>query len=152
MAVESSVLFRKVHVEGRRSEVYRLVGTTRPRRFEGVVQHGAKLGRTIGFPTANVAISGARPRIGIHAARAELEDGRVYPGVAYYGSRPTVDGKGELLEVFLFGFDEEIYGMHMSVDLIGFIRSELKFSSVDEMKRQIERDCVQALARLEVAG
>ena len=113
--------------------------------FEGIVLHGEKIGRTIGFPTANIALQGARPDTGVYAAHVELEDGRAYFAIAYYGRRPTVDGRGELLEVFLFDFGEEIYGARLRVELVRLIRGCRKFGSLDEMKIQIGRDCERAL-------
>ncbi len=127
----------------------------RPRRldpplaFDGVVLHGAKLGRTIGFPTANIAVQGPRPPVGIYAARARLEDGRERPGVAYFGSRPTVDGEGELLEMFLFDFAEEIYGQRIWVELVGFIRPDAWFASLEAMTLQMDRDRTDAAHILE---
>lgn len=123
-----------------------------PMAFEGVVLHGAKLGRTIGFPTVNIALDGARPQVGIYAARTRLEDGRTRPGVAYFGSRPTVDGKAELLEVFLFDFDEEIYGSRVQVELVAFIRGDVKFPSLEAMTAQMEVDQAMAIEILNAGG
>ena len=117
--------------------------------YVGEVLHGSKLGRTIGFPTANISLSGARPIPGIYAACVRLEDGRARPGVAYFGSRPTVDGQGELLEVFLFDFDEEIYGTLLRVQLLGFIRGDVKFASLDLMVAQMNKDRAEAIRILE---
>ncbi|QUD90271.1 riboflavin kinase [Phenylobacterium montanum] len=113
--------------------------------FEGVVIHGEKIGRTIGFPTANIALQGACPAQGIYAARVELQDGRTYLSVAYYGNRPTLDGRGKFLEVFLFNFCEDIYGDRLRVELVRHIRGDKKFNSIDEMAIQIESDCDRAL-------
>ncbi len=112
--------------------------------YSGVVQHGAQLGRTIGFPTANIELKGRRPAVGIYAARIKLQDGRRFIGVAYYGERPTVDGVGELLEVHLFDFSEDLYGMNLAVELVSFIRPDVNFASVDDMTRQIALDCKSA--------
>ena len=120
-----------------------------PLAFDGLVLHGAKIGRTIGFPTANIALQGLRPPLGIYAARGRLEDGRERPGVAYFGSRPTVDGEGELLEVFLFDFAGDIYGQRLWVELIAFIRPDQRFASLDLMMGQMEHDRADALRFLE---
>jgi riboflavin kinase/FMN adenylyltransferase len=121
----------------------------RPLHFEGVVLHGAKLGRTIGFPTANIRIEGLRPAIGIHAALVHLQDGRERGAVAYFGSRPTVGGTGELLEVFIFDFLDDIYGDHLSVDLVAFIRPDAVFDTMEEMASQIAIDRAAAARFLE---
>ncbi len=118
------------------------------RRFSDEVLHGRKLGRTLGFPTANIALNGERPTIGIYAAQARLQDGRRRRAVAYYGDRPTVEGLGELLEVFLFGFGEDIYGQTLQVELVAFIRGDVTFASLETMTRQIAADCAKAAAIL----
>lgn len=115
-----------------------------PLQFHGVVMHGAKLGRSIGFPTANIALQGVRPELGIYAARVRLQDGRTRPGAAYFGSRPTVGGDGELLEVFIFDFSDDIYGAQLWVELIAFIRPDMTFPDLEAMKHQIARDCATA--------
>ena len=113
--------------------------------LEGIVVHGDHLGRTIGFPTANVALEEyARPAEGIYASRSRLQDGREIPGVAYVGRRPTVNGVDERLEVHLFDFDEEIYGERLETDLVAFIRGDQKFDGLDALKAQIARDCAAA--------
>lgn len=117
--------------------------------YEGIVLHGAKLGRTIGFPTANIAIADEQPAPGIYAVHVRLEDGRGRPGVAYFGSRPTVDGRGELLEVHLFHFSDDIYGSRLSVRLIAHIRGDVKFPSLELMTAQMERDRAAAIKILE---
>jgi riboflavin kinase / FMN adenylyltransferase len=113
-------------------------------RYEGVALHGAKLGRTLGFPTANIALRGAHPDIGIYAARVRLADGEVRAGVAYFGSRPSVDGQGELLEVFIFDFTDDLYGRHLSVELVAFIRPDVQFSGLEAVRLQTVQDCVTA--------
>lgn len=119
--------------------------------YEGIVLHGAKLGRTIGFPTANIALTGGQPAPGIYAAHVRLEDGRGRPGVAYFGSRPTVDGSGELLEVHLFNFSEDIYGSRLWVRLVAHIRGDVKFPSLELMIAQMEYDRAAAVHILKSA-
>jgi riboflavin kinase/FMN adenylyltransferase len=115
-----------------------------------VVVHGDQLGRTIGFPTANIAMEDyVRPAYGIYAARTRLADGREAPGVAYLGKRPTIiDGIDERLEVNLFDFDEDLYGQTLEVELVRFIRGDCKFDSLDAMIVQMDRDAAEARALL----
>jgi riboflavin kinase/FMN adenylyltransferase len=122
---------------------------TRPYRIEGMVQHGDKLGRTIGFPTANIAMGNyLRPRYGIYAVRARLSDGRVVDGAANLGIRPTFDPPKELLETYLFDFSESLYDQCVEVELISFVRPEAKFDSLDALVAQMDADCVEAKRRL----
>jgi riboflavin kinase / FMN adenylyltransferase len=118
---------------------------TRPFAIRGLVQHGDKLGRTIGFPTANVALGPyLRPRYGIYAARARLADGRVVDGAANIGIRPTFNPPKELLEIFLFDFADDLYGQTIEVMLQAFIRPEAKFDSLEALTAQMDRDCAEA--------
>jgi riboflavin kinase / FMN adenylyltransferase len=122
---------------------------TRPFAIEGVVQHGDKLGRTIGYPTANIALADyLRPRYGIYAARARLADGRVVDGAANIGIRPSFDPPKELLEVFLFDFNESLYDQRIEVELHAFLRPEAKFDSLEELTAQMDKDCAAARAIL----
>ncbi|NQW01700.1 MAG: bifunctional riboflavin kinase/FAD synthetase [Rhodospirillales bacterium] len=125
----------------------------RPYVIEGRVAHGEKRGRTIGFPTANIHLGTLlRPRRGIYAVRARIEGdtpGQWVKGVANIGTRPTVNGVGDLLEVYLFDFDAEIYRSRLSVELIAFIRDEVKFESVEAMRREIVNDVTKAKAILQ---
>lgn len=143
----SSTAIRSAIHEGRPEEAARLLG--RPFTIEGVVVHGDKIGRTLGFPTANVLLGDyIRPAEGIYAAKARLPDGRAIPAVAYIGRRPTVEGIDERLEVNLFDFDEDLYGQNMGTELIAFLRGDQKFDSLDDMKSQIALDCARARAML----
>lgn len=118
---------------------------TRPFTIEGVVQHGDKLGRTIGFPTANVDMgSYLRPAYGIYAVRGILPDGRVLDGAANLGIRPTFDPPKELLEPHFFDFAESLYDQCIAVQLIAFLRAEAKYDGLDALIAQIARDCTQA--------
>jgi riboflavin kinase/FMN adenylyltransferase len=113
----------------------------RPFAIKGAVQHGAKLGRTIGFPTANIALADyIRPTAGIYASVSVLEDGRRLPSLSYIGRRPTVDDGEERLEVFLFDFDEDIYGQQLETLLIEFLRPDKRFPSFEAMQQQMEAD------------
>lgn len=118
---------------------------TRPFAIEGVVIDGDKLGRTIGYPTANIALGPyLRPRYGIYAVRGRLPDGRVLDGVANLGIRPTFDPPKELLEPYFFDFNESLYGQMIEVELIHFMRDEMKFDGLEPLIEQIERDCEAA--------
>lgn len=122
---------------------------TRPFAIEGVVQHGDKLGRTIGYPTANVALGNyLRPAYGIYAVRARLDDGRVVDGAANLGIRPSFDPPKELLEAYLFDFAEDLYGRTIEIALIDYLRAEAKFDSLDALTAQMDADCAAARAVL----
>jgi riboflavin kinase/FMN adenylyltransferase len=114
-----------------------------------VVGGGQKLGRTLGFPTANlVADPSCRLRHGIYAVRATV-DGTTYAGVASWGRRPTVEVDGlPLLEVFLFDFSGDLYGRTMQVDFVAFLRGEAKFDSLEAMIAQMHADVDDAKAAL----
>lgn len=121
----------------------------RPFAIEGAVQTGDRRGRTIGFPTANIALDAyVRPAFGVYATRSRLEDGAVVAGVANLGRRPTVDGQEARLEVHLFDFSGDIYGRTLETELIDFIRPEQKFDGLDALKAQIFADCATARRRL----
>lgn len=117
----------------------------RPFAIEGVVQEGRKLGRTLGFPTANVALGEyVRPRLGIYATRTRLPDGRRLDGVSSIGANPTIGEVDPRLEVFLFDFDADIYGQTIETELIAYLRPERKFATVELMVEQIRDDAEQA--------
>ncbi len=122
---------------------------TRPFAIEGVVEHGAKQGRELGYPTANIRLGDyLRPRYGIYAVRGHLPDGRSVDGAANLGIRPSFDPPIELLEPYFFDFDGDLYGQTIAVELVSFIREEAKFDDLDALKAQMERDCDEARARL----
>lgn len=122
---------------------------TRPFAIEGLVEHGAKLGRTIGYPTANVALGGyLRPRYGIYAARGRLADGRVLNGAANIGIRPTFDPPIELLEAFFFDFAGDLYGQAVVVEFVAYLRPEARFDGLDALVAQMDKDCAAARAIL----
>ena len=124
----------------------------RPFAIEGTVVTGRKLGRTLGFPTANVALNDyVRPRLGIYATRTRLPDGRLLPGVASVGCNPTVGEVEPRLEVFLFDFDEDIYGQTIETELIDFLRPELKFDSIEALVTQMNADADAARGLLLLA-
>ncbi len=122
---------------------------TRPFAIEGVVQHGDKLGREIGYPTANLDMgSYLRPRYGIYAVRGRLPDGRTVDGAANLGVRPTFDPPKELLEPYFFEFSGDLYGQTIEVELHAHLRDEGKFDNLDALKAQMAKDCDDARAAL----
>jgi riboflavin kinase / FMN adenylyltransferase len=118
----------------------------RPWTIRGIVSHGDKRGRTIGFPTANVPLGRhLEPARGVYAVTARLADGELFKGVANIGRRPTVNaGTESRLEVNLFDFGGDIYGREITVALHTYIRAEVKFSGLDALKSQIASDAAEA--------
>jgi riboflavin kinase/FMN adenylyltransferase len=122
---------------------------TRPFAIQGIVEHGDKRGRELGYPTANLSLGNyLRPRFGIYAVRGRLEDGRVLKGAANLGVRPTFDPPKELLEPYFLDFDGDLYGQKVEVELISFIRPEQRFESMEALAAQMEADCIEARVRL----
>jgi riboflavin kinase/FMN adenylyltransferase len=122
---------------------------TRPFAIEGVVEHGDKRGRAIGYPTANLNIGNyLRPRYGIYAVRGRLADGRTLDGAANIGVRPSFTPPKELLEPYFFNFSEDLYGQTIEVELISFIRPEARFEIIDELIARMKQDCAEAKRRL----
>lgn len=143
----SSTRIRQYLAAGEPREAARLL--TRPFAIEGVVQHGDKLGRTIGYPTANLDMGEyLRPAYGIYAVRGTLEDGRVLDGAANLGIRPQFDPPKELLEPYFFDFAGDLYGQRLSVELIEYLRPEAKFETLDALVAQMDADCARARAIL----
>jgi riboflavin kinase/FMN adenylyltransferase len=118
----------------------------RPWAIRGEVAHGDKRGRTIGFPTANVALGRhLEPARGVYAVTIRLANGAIYDGVANIGRRPTVNaGPESRLEVNLFDFSGDIYGTEITVALIAYIRPEIRFSGLDALTAQIAADAAEA--------
>ena len=118
----------------------------RPWSVKGVVSEGQKLGRTLGFPTANLTLGDLiEPRKGVYAVTVAVDDDpKIYGGVANFGRRPTVGETAPLLEVHLFGFSGDLYGRAIEASFVGFIRDEKKFDGLDALKSQIGADCETA--------
>ena len=136
--IYSSTRIREALRAGMVREAAELLG--HPWEIEGVVEQGDQRGRTIGFPTANVALGEhLRPRFGVYAVRALL-DGKWMNAVANLGKRPTVGKLQENFEVHLFDFAGDLYGRTLRVQLLDFIRSEMKFAGLDQLKAQIAAD------------
>ncbi len=118
---------------------------TRPFAIQGVVQHGDKVGRTIGYPTANVDMGNyLRPAYGIYAVTGRLDDGTLLMGAANLGIRPSFDPPKELLEPHFFDFSGDLYGREIEVALIEYLRPEAKFDSLDALIVQMDADCARA--------
>jgi riboflavin kinase/FMN adenylyltransferase len=115
----------------------------RPYRLSGTVVVGKRLGHTIGFPTANVQVEQYKflPKGGVYVASARLSDGRIYRSVVNIGTQPTTPGTHNLaVEAYLLDFNEGIYGQHLILDLLAFLRPEKKFASIEDLVRQIGMD------------
>ena len=121
----------------------RLLG--RPYRMTGRVAHGTELGRTLGFPTANLRLMRRRsPTWGVSAVRVYGIEAGARQGVASLGTRPTVNGNEPLLEVHIFDFSGDLYGRLIEVEFVAKLREELKFESLDAMMVQMKVDAAQA--------
>jgi riboflavin kinase/FMN adenylyltransferase len=146
----SSSAIRGALTDGRPDEAARILGHWH--RIEGPVLHGEKRGREFGFPTANLALDGLHlPRFGVYAVLADVLTGPHrgrYRGVASIGVRPTFGESRPNLEVYLFDFDGDLYGAELSVALVAFQRSELRFDDIGALVVQMEADAEEARARL----
>jgi riboflavin kinase/FMN adenylyltransferase len=139
----SSSLVREALNRGDLARATRLLG--RPYRMAGRVRLGRKLGRQLGFPTANLALQRkVVPLWGIFAVRASGAGLVDHPAVASLGTRPTVNGTDPLLEVHLFDWDGSLYGRYLDVDFVERLRDEQKFESLDALVAQMHRDAVAA--------
>jgi riboflavin kinase/FMN adenylyltransferase len=139
----SSTRIRYALNRGDLAEAERLLG--RRYRMSGRVAHGEKLGRQLGYPTANIDVHRrVTPLQGIFVVEVFGIEGEPLPGVASLGTRPTIDGNNILLEVYLFDFDRDIYGKHLQVSFLHKLRDEVKFSTLDALKVQIAQDVENA--------
>lgn len=139
----SSTRIRQAIRDGNLEAARRMLG----RRYSvsGTVVEGKRLGRTIGFPTANISTGDAQlPPDGVWVVRAILADGRKVCGVANLGVRPTVQGESRSLEVHLFDFSSDLYGQQCEVEFEKMLRPEMKFPSLDALRIQIHEDTVAA--------
>lgn len=119
-----------------------------PYFITGTVTQGKQLGRTIGFPTANISPAEDYkliPAKGVYTASAEIDGQTVY-GMLNIGVRPTVDGTHQTIEVHFFDFDKDIYNSELKLQLHNHLRSEQKFASIEELKTQLEQDRIKARA------
>ena len=144
----SSSVVRSTISDGNVAKAAKLLG--REYTLAGNVVEGFHLGRTIGFPTANIAYDDCRilPKDGVYAVRVTV-DSRTYPAMLYIGSRPTVNTGKISIEAYLFDFSGDIYGKNVNVSFVDRIRESIKFDSVEELKKQLEKDAVKAKTQLQ---
>ena len=143
-----STSIRKAIVNGSVGDAAKKLG--RNFSISGTVVTGEKLGRTLGFPTANIEVgpSMAIPGNGIYATIAVV-DGERHMAATSIGTRPTFDGKGRTIEAFLLGFDKNLYNKQLRLEFVQRLRDELKFDSVDALLRQMELDVEQTRTLLQ---
>lgn len=136
----SSSCIRSALRDGNVKEASRLLGY---RWFvSGEVQHGEKRGRELGFPTANICLSSdCELRFGIYAVTLTMLNGSMHNGVASYGRRPTFDNGAPLLEIFVFDFDQDLYGQNVHITFHDWIRGEVKFDNTAALVAQMNTDC-----------
>jgi riboflavin kinase / FMN adenylyltransferase len=120
---------------------------------DGIVESGEKNGRTFGFPTANIHLNDLiHPRHGVYAVRTRVDREQDWrDGVANFGRTPTTGLRDPLLETFIFDYDQDIYGKWLEVQLVSYLRPELKFDSVDDMITQMHKDAAESRVRLKAA-
>ena len=129
---------RELLKEGSVEEVQRLLG--RPYAARGIVREGDKLGRTLGFPTANVEVAPLKLLpMGVFAVRVESEHGD-FSGMAYVGYRPVVSGQTLRFEVYLFDFEGDLYGEELDVEFVAKLRGEIKLEGLEALKAQLAKD------------
>ena len=143
-------------MEGKVEESEELLGY--PYQLAGIVIKGDQLGRKIGYPTANLLIIDTEkliPSGGVYAVSVKIytdENPLMKFGMMNIGYRPTVNGKERRIEVHILDFDQEIYGVKVSVELHYFIRKEIKFSGLDSLKEQLDRDKKNCIAKFKTTG
>ncbi len=139
----SSTRVRTALASGDLATAERLLG--RPYALSGRVAHGDRIGRELGFPTANIRLRGRPPMDGILVADADLGDGP-RPAVASVGTRPTVAGTRPLLEVYLLDFEGDLYGAHPHVTFRHWLRGQVRYDGLEALREQIARDVADARA------
>ena len=141
----SSTLIRQALATGKIDLANKMLG--RPYQFQGEVVTGKQLGRTIGFPTANLKLPTEKflPKFGVYAVDVCIEGETGLKGVMNVGCRPTVAGESPTIEVHLLNWSGDLYGQTLKVDLLSFLRPEQKFASVEALKQQIAKDCQAVL-------
>ena len=143
----SSTQVRKALAQGDFDRAQQLLG--KAYMISGRVQHGEKIGRGIGFPTANLALKRLHsPLLGVFAVRVRRLDGRIQDGVANIGTKPTIGEFQPNLEVHVFDLNETFYGERIQVEFVAKIRGEQRFDGLEQLKKQITSDIAMAKERL----
>ncbi|MEL5877450.1 bifunctional riboflavin kinase/FAD synthetase [Cereibacter sphaeroides] len=142
----SSTAIRAALTEGRPRDAAAMLGHWH--RIEGEVLHGDKRGRDLGYPTANMSVSGLHlPRLGVYAVKVDVLTGPLagsYSGAASLGVRPMFGENRPNLESFLFDFSGDLYGQHLSVAFVDYLRPEMVFDGLPALVAQMDRDCARA--------
>ncbi|SOB91186.1 FMN adenylyltransferase /riboflavin kinase [Rhodobacter sp. JA431] len=142
----SSTNIRRALSEGRPEDAAKMLGHLH--RIEGAVLHGDKRGKGLGFPTANMSVSGLHlPKLGVYAVKVDVLTGPQagsYHGAASLGVRPMFGENTPNLETFIFDFDGDLYDQHLSVALVAYLRPEMKFDGLEGLMKQMAQDCDQA--------
>lgn len=139
----SSTYIRSLLEDGKMEEAVRFLG--HPHVLSGRVIHGHQLGRQLGIPTANLRLAEnlAVPKFGVYASRC-LVDGSWYPAVTNIGTRPTVEGHGITVETWLLDYSGDLYDREITLEFYKFLRQELKFATLEELKAEILRNAQEA--------
>ncbi|ETD81902.1 bifunctional riboflavin kinase/FAD synthetase [Rhodobacter capsulatus] len=149
----SSTNIRKALAEGRVRDAAKMLGHLH--RIEGAVMHGDKRGRDLGFPTANMSVARLHlPKLGVYAVKVDVLTGPqagAYFGAASLGVRPMFGENAPNLETFLFDFEGDLYGQHLSVALVEYLRPEMKFDGLPALMKQMAADCETAREILRTA-
>lgn len=149
----SSTAIRNALSEGRARDAATMLGHLH--RIEGAVLHGEKRGRELGFPTANMSVAGLHlPRLGVYAVKVDVLTGPhqgSYGGAASLGVRPMFGENTPNLETFLFDFSGDLYGQHLSVALVDYLRPEMRFDGLPALVAQMQADCDRARSILAAA-
>lgn len=136
----SSTLIREKIANGEVDELIDLLG--RPYSFQGIIQHGNHIGRTIGMPTINLAFEKRKllPPFGVYYSEVVWNQ-HTYYGISNIGNKPTISDKEATgLETYIYDFDQNLYHQHIKVKLLKYVREELRFESLDKLKEQMELD------------
>ncbi len=135
----SSTKIRELIKKGNIEEVNLLLG--RPYRVDGIVIPGDKFGRILGYPTANIkVVNEIIPKKGVYVANVYIGDNK-FEGICYIGSRPTLNKDNNIkVEVYIFDLDEDLYNRFLEIEFLKYIREDIKFDSIDSLKKQIEED------------
>jgi riboflavin kinase/FMN adenylyltransferase len=146
----SSTAIRQALTDGRPRDAAAMLGHWH--RIEGEVIHGEKRGRELGYPTANMSVDGLHlPRFGVYAVKVDILTGPQagsHMGAASLGVRPMFGENRPNLETFLFDFKGDLYGQHLSIAFVDFLRPELKFDGLEALITQMDADCTRARAIL----